>query len=58
MLCFVKGFLLTRLDPAGRLLAAVLPDWGFQFMGARYSLNPGPFNYKARNQTYRKWELD
>lgn len=32
--------------PCGKGLAKILPDWGFNFMGSRISLNPGPFNRK------------
>ncbi|CAO3567528.1 unnamed protein product [Mortierella alpina] len=32
--------------PIGNFLARVLPTRQFHFMGARYSLNPGPFNIK------------
>lgn len=28
--------------------AKVFPDWGFNFRGERYSLNPGPWSYKEQ----------
>lgn len=33
--------------PVGRLWHLAVPDWGITIMGARHSLNPGPFNYKV-----------
>lgn len=36
------------LYPCGMLLAAILPDWGFNFRGKRVSLNPGPWSYKEQ----------
>ena len=36
------------LAPAGIFLAKVLPDWGFNLAGHRYSLNPGPWTYKEQ----------
>lgn len=33
--------------PVGKAWEYALPDWGFRIRGARYSLNPGPFNYKV-----------
>ncbi|KAH6656150.1 oligopeptide transporter protein [Truncatella angustata] len=36
------------LYPCGKLLAAVLPDWGFNIGGKRVSLNPGPWSYKEQ----------
>ncbi|KAI8524901.1 hypothetical protein RHMOL_Rhmol13G0185400 [Rhododendron molle] len=32
--------------PAGKFMAATLPDRNFGFMGRTFSLNPGPFNMK------------
>lgn len=32
--------------PCGRAMARWLPDWSFDVLGHRFSLNPGPFNYK------------
>lgn len=32
--------------PAGKFMAATLPDRKFGFMGRTFSLNPGPFNMK------------
>lgn len=34
--------------PVGKAWEYVVPDWGFTINGHRYSLNPGPFNYKVR----------
>lgn len=34
------------VDPVGKFLEKVLPDWGFTLFGTRHSLNPGPFNLK------------
>ena len=36
------------LYPSGKLLAWVLPDWGFTVGGKRHSLNPGPWTYKEQ----------
>ncbi|KND86496.1 Oligopeptide transporter 2 [Tolypocladium ophioglossoides CBS 100239] len=36
------------LYPCGKLLAWVLPDWGFTVGGKRISLNPGPWSYKEQ----------
>lgn len=36
------------LYPCGKILAWVLPDWGFKFDGKRHSLNPGPWTYKEQ----------
>ena len=33
-------------DPLGKLMARILPDWGFTLSGTRHSINPGPFNRK------------
>jgi hypothetical protein len=33
--------------PIGKVWELVIPDWGFHVKGHRYSLNPGPFNYKV-----------
>ena len=32
----------------GRFMAWALPDWGFSFRGARYTLNPGPWTTKEQ----------
>ena len=34
--------------PYGLLWARVVPDWGFTFRGSRFSLNPGPYNFKEQ----------
>lgn len=36
------------LYPCGMLVAAILPDWGFNLRGKRVSLNPGPWTYKEQ----------
>ncbi|KID94668.1 oligopeptide transporter protein, partial [Metarhizium majus ARSEF 297] len=36
------------LYPCGLLVAAALPDWGFNVGGKRISLNPGPWSYKEQ----------
>ncbi|KAJ6785179.1 hypothetical protein PWT90_01590 [Aphanocladium album] len=38
--------------PVGRLWHFALPDWGVTVFGSRYSLNPGPFNYKENILIY------
>ncbi|GME90334.1 unnamed protein product [Ambrosiozyma monospora] len=38
----------TLLYPCGKFLELVLPDWGFNLFGTRYSLNPGPWSYKEQ----------
>lgn len=38
----------VMLYPCGKLLAKVLPDWGFTVRGTRHSLNPGPWTYKEQ----------
>ncbi|KAK9472937.1 OPT oligopeptide transporter protein-domain-containing protein [Dipodascopsis tothii] len=35
------------LFPCGKL-TQLLPDWGFKFMGTRYSVNPGPWTHKEQ----------
>jgi hypothetical protein len=35
--------------PVGKAWELVMPDWGFHVKGHRYSLNPGPFNYKVHH---------
>lgn len=39
------------LAPIGRAWATSLPNWGFNFRGTRYSLNPGPWTYKEQMLT-------
>ena len=34
--------------PCGMFCAKFLPDWGFNFRGSRWSLNPGPWSYKEQ----------
>ena len=34
--------------PCGIFWAKVVPDWGFTFRGNRFSLNPGPYNFKEQ----------
>ncbi|KAK9481893.1 OPT oligopeptide transporter protein-domain-containing protein [Lipomyces starkeyi] len=36
------------LYPSGKVLAMVLPDWGFIIRGTRCSLNPGPWSFKEQ----------
>lgn len=36
------------LLPCGKIMAAVLPNWGFTFRGKRYSINPGPYTIKEQ----------
>ncbi|KAK9455515.1 OPT oligopeptide transporter protein-domain-containing protein [Dipodascopsis uninucleata] len=36
------------LYPCGKFLEMVLPDWGFMIKGTRYTLNPGPWNFKEQ----------
>lgn len=31
-----------------KILECILPDWGFTLSGTRYSLNPGPYNFKEQ----------
>lgn len=38
--------------PVGRLWHFAVPDWGVTVFGDRYSLNPGPFNYKENILIY------
>ncbi|KAL2883275.1 hypothetical protein SGCOL_001469 [Colletotrichum sp. CLE4] len=38
--------------PVGKAWEFVVPDWGFNIMGHRVSLNPGPFNYKENILVY------
>ncbi|CAI0642314.1 unnamed protein product [Colletotrichum noveboracense] len=38
--------------PVGMAWEFVVPDWGFNVRGNRYSLNPGPFNYKENILIY------
>ncbi|KXJ93663.1 oligopeptide transporter 2 [Microdochium bolleyi] len=36
------------LVPMGQGMAYILPDWGFTFLGQRYTLNPGPWTSKEQ----------
>ncbi|KAH8710928.1 Glutathione transporter 1 [Beauveria bassiana] len=38
--------------PVGRVWHMAVPDWGITVLGERYSLNPGPFNYKENILIY------
>ncbi|PMB68527.1 Glutathione transporter 1 [Beauveria bassiana] len=38
--------------PVGRVWHMAVPDWGVTVLGERYSLNPGPFNYKENILIY------
>ncbi|KAG5355494.1 Oligopeptide transporter 2 [Yarrowia sp. C11] len=42
------GVIQLLLYPCGRALQYALPDWGFQFRGKRYSLNPGRWSQKEQ----------
>lgn len=37
---------LRSVDPFGKFLEKVLPDYRFRLFGQEHSLNPGPFNRK------------
>lgn len=41
--------------PVGKAWEYVVPDWGFTIKGHRYSLNPGPFNYKVSLENLRQY---
>lgn len=36
------------LFPCGKVLAFILPDWGFTAYGVRHSLNPGEWTFKEQ----------
>ncbi|KAL1407976.1 oligopeptide transporter 6 [Vanrija albida] len=40
------------LAPTGKIMARVLPDWGFTFRGKRHSLNPGPWTFKEQSEAW------
>lgn len=42
-----SGILQIFMFPCGRAMQ-YLPDWGFNFRGTRYSLNPGPWTFKEQ----------
>lgn len=41
--------------PVGKAWEYVVPDWGLSINGHRYSLNPGPFNYKVRLHYFQEY---